>query len=115
MTIDSVKRLQAAARHPYMDNTCKVNVFDVAEVTDHIQTLTAELATLREALSRTDWCPMDTAPKDGTKILAYRGPEYGTPADMWVVWWDEDWNEWFIASGVFVRGLTRWRLLPPED
>jgi hypothetical protein len=43
MSDDLVKRLRSAARHPMMDNSCRADVFDVAEAADRIEELEAKL------------------------------------------------------------------------
>lgn len=43
-------KLKGASKHPYMDNTCKVNVFVVADAIDTIESQSKEIARLKEAL-----------------------------------------------------------------
>lgn len=45
---DLVRYLKGASRHPYMDNTCNLNVFKVAEAADLIESQAAEIERLRE-------------------------------------------------------------------
>ena len=52
--MDIAERLRAAARHPYMDNTCKVRTYDALEAADEIEKLRAALNTANEQLVRTD-------------------------------------------------------------
>jgi hypothetical protein len=47
---DLVKRLRAAGRHPMMDNTCKVGVFDVNDAADRIAELEALLEEAKEVI-----------------------------------------------------------------
>jgi uncharacterized small protein (DUF1192 family) len=47
MTDDLVRYLKGASRHPYMDNTCNLNVFKVAEAADRIEAQAAEIERLR--------------------------------------------------------------------
>jgi uncharacterized small protein (DUF1192 family) len=48
MTDELVRYLKGASRHPYMDNSCNLNVFKVAEAADRIEALTAEVERLRD-------------------------------------------------------------------
>jgi len=58
----------------------------------------------------TDWQPVDTAPKDGSLILAYR-----KDAGFFLAqYWPED-KAWFIDNGEDVTEdmFTHWMHLPP--
>ena len=39
----------------------------------------------------TDWQPIETAPKDGTKFLAYEG---GAENKHYECWWQDDFSNW---------------------
>ena len=70
------------------------------------------------AKSRMEWQPIETAPKDGTRILLARCGKNETGADLGVWWacagwWSDKWNVWF--DGVEPSGLhkpTHWMHLP---
>jgi uncharacterized small protein (DUF1192 family) len=49
MTDDLVRYLKGASRHPYMDNTCNLNVFKVAEAADRIEAQAAEIERLNKS------------------------------------------------------------------
>lgn len=59
------------------------------------------------------WESMDSAPKDGTRILGWDESNRGYPAECEVVWWvgrhGEDWR----GIGDCDPHPTKWRPLPP--
>ena len=57
----------------------------------------------------TDWQPISTAPKDGTRILAHW--LYHGDFAYEVVAWDEDSKEWFAMS-FGLQPPTHWMPLP---
>ena len=59
----------------------------------------------------TEWQPIETAPKDGTRVLAWEYPYYT------VVFWDDDEEEpytpcWKISYGGDIMDPTHWMPLP---
>jgi hypothetical protein len=61
-----------------------------------------------------DWQPIDTAPKDGTRVLLYdrfcREPEH---ARFVGVWWGQGMPpRWVSCPGAFSKRPTHWRPLP---
>lgn len=63
------------------------------------------------------WQPIETAPKDGTKFLAY--PVFGKPCEVHIVWWEKlvRVSGWRAMFGVWSpREPTHWMPLPaPPD
>lgn len=61
---------------------------------------------LRAELARHQWQPIDTAPKDGTRIVALcsNGAAY-------VARWNTNYEEWSIP-GSGISGVTHWMPLP---
>jgi hypothetical protein len=57
-----------------------------------------------------EWQPIETAPKDGTRILLFRQDYEETIA---VCYYSENWNFWKIVLGNFWANPTHWMPLPP--
>lgn len=65
-----------------------------------------------------EWQPIETAPKDGTRILLARIGKNETGKDLGVWWacrgwWSDKWQCWY--NGVEPSGLakpTHWLMLP---
>ena len=61
-----------------------------------------------QPVSEARWLPIETAPKDGTKFLAWR--RYSTlPL---IVHYDDEYSQWEDADGIFIYELTHWMRLP---
>lgn len=58
------------------------------------------------------WMPIESAPKDGTRILAYEkrldGDHQYSPYD--VVFWDE--TDWYAPCHIYTTYPTHWMPLP---
>jgi hypothetical protein len=55
------------------------------------------------------WQPIETAPKDGTRILGFRS---GWAEAIGVAFWRCDWEEWRSVPGDYSWNLTHWMPLP---
>lgn len=55
------------------------------------------------------WSPIDTAPHDGTNILATDGERIA------LVWWQDEWRDYgdIGAAGQYTFEATHWMMLPP--
>lgn len=56
-----------------------------------------------------EWQPIETAPKDGTHVLAY-----GEKHKIVVVFWREGWSRWFTHPAQYHAYVTHWMPLPDE-
>jgi hypothetical protein len=54
----------------------------------------------------TQWQPIETAPKDGTAVLTYRGPGLIAVAEFWVE------CGWIVPDGMEITNVTHWMPLP---
>lgn len=83
-----------------------------AKIHSEIGGQTAMADTIREAAElarRVEWQPIETAPRDGMKILGF-DPHWRDP--ICVISWSE-WGEWHDWSGVHTfRSATHWCPLP---
>jgi hypothetical protein len=58
-----------------------------------------------------NWQPMETAPKNGDRILLYR---QGWNENACVGYWDIVWLDWHIVGGGCAwSGPTHWAPIPP--
>ena len=55
------------------------------------------------------WAPIDTAPRNGTRVLLYRA---GFAEDVAVCWWSEGVDEWEAVCGNSFPEPTHWMALP---
>lgn len=64
----------------------------------------------------TRWQPIETAPRDGTQILAWFAPDW-RPAGYAIVSWSGCWCYDGGGAGPSCEGVTHWMLLPcpPES
>ena len=56
-----------------------------------------------------EWQLIETAPKDGTRIILFR-EEY--QEDMCIGWWSNGTNEWIPVQGVLFSTATHWMPRP---
>jgi hypothetical protein len=56
-----------------------------------------------------DWQPIETAPKDGTEILAW----VEVKQKRMVMSFDRKWGAWISSPGRYSYQPTRWTPLPP--
>lgn len=63
-----------------------------------------------------DWQPIDTAPKDGTRVLLYdrfcREPEHARFVGFWAQDARDSTWKWWSCPGAFIRRPTHWHPLP---
>ena len=58
----------------------------------------------------TDWQPIETAPRDGNRVLLYRE---GWREHTAVGWWSRTEKRWYTVPGTWpFNGATHWTLLP---
>lgn len=55
------------------------------------------------------WMPIETAPKDGTRVLAHRP---GWADSIGVAWWSQTWGEWCSVPGTYRWTPSHWQPLP---
>lgn len=89
-----------------------------AEAADEIRRLRAILEAalpLCERGAETGWLTMESAPKDGTKILVCWDAPTSAYQAIGVVFFDhsESYNGWLSFPGYWYKEPTRWRPLPP--
>lgn len=78
-------------------------------VTDAVNKLLDAAREAAELARRVEWQPIETAPRDGMKILGF-DPHWRDP--ICVISWSE-WGEWHDWSGVHTfRSATHWCPLP---
>lgn len=61
------------------------------------------------------WQPVETAPRDGTRVLLF-GPFDGDAPALYVGWWDDDEDCWRASRFDLLAWLdpTHWMPLPPQ-
>ena len=57
-----------------------------------------------------EWLPIESAPKDGTRVLLYRADWMENLA---VGFWSDDFQEWRPVGGGCFPGPTHWHQGPP--
>lgn len=57
-----------------------------------------------------NWQPIETAPKDGRRVLTYRAD---FAESMVVAWWSDELDEWRAVLGWQLPDPTHWMPLPP--
>lgn len=72
-------------------------------VVDHLPAIIA-------ALRAQEWMPIETAPRDGTKVLLW--PGYLMGGDPMTGWWARLARKWVAAGEPFDSQPTHWRPLP---
>lgn len=67
----------------------------------------------RDALrARVEWQPMETAPRDGTRVVLY-GAGYTNNEAFLGEWWDDGWHAWYECCGYApLASPTHWMALP---
>ncbi len=60
-------------------------------------------------MSTNTWQPIETSPRDGTRILAYR-PNWNE--SQAVVFWNLDFADWEICYDTVFHDFTHWMPLP---
>lgn len=87
---------------------------DAEEREDEAEAVEAVYKELNELRERCEWRPIESAPKDGTRVLLYR--------DLWmesmgVCFWDGVQCEWRPVNGSCFPGSSHWMPLPepPAD
>lgn len=55
------------------------------------------------------WMPIDTAPRDGTRVLLYRTDWV---EDTCVGFWNDVWKEWNTVNGSVFPEASHWATLP---
>lgn len=59
------------------------------------------------------WQPIESAPKDGTRILLYYTPRYWPGGHRWVIGsWDHDGHGWYMAGQGVIDDVAAWMPLP---
>ncbi len=55
------------------------------------------------------WQPIETAPRDGTRVILYRE---GYAEDQAIAWWDTVISVWRPVNGSVFTSVTHWQHLP---
>lgn len=74
--------------------------YAVPDVVEIVAMLVAEVERLK-------WQPIETAPKDGTAVLTYRGTGLIAVAE-----WFQEINGWCVTDGCGIVNVTHWMPLP---
>jgi Protein of unknown function (DUF551) len=57
----------------------------------------------------TEWRTIDSAPRDGTRVLIYKR---GFAEDIFVAWYSTTWEGWHAAYAINFVEPTHWMPLP---
>ena len=60
-----------------------------------------------------EWQPISTAPRDGTRVLLYDQHDPGSGFARVVGAWDPKWKRWFSIPGSYTKRPSHWMALPP--
>lgn len=58
-----------------------------------------------------NWKPIETAPKDGTRVLGYKARNKANPI-LVVKHCNRFGGRWLVVKGGAIQGLTHWQPLP---
>jgi hypothetical protein len=62
----------------------------------------------------TDWRPIETAPKDGTRVLLYQVDSPIGAHKIWIQYCNAKWGEYWLSSDESLRmEPSHWMPLPP--
>jgi hypothetical protein len=65
----------------------------------------------RKGNGMSNWQPIETAPKDGTRVVLYL-PEFAE--EYRIAFWARSWGEWQTIPGLYsCRSASHWMPLPP--
>ena len=104
------QRLESCELH------CSVpaNYRRLAAENDELAAFLRSLIPLVEAGERAQWQPIETAPKDGTKVLLYKpDDEFWCSSIATARWWAKE-SEWLCTGSAYFPAPTHWQPLPPE-
>lgn len=92
--------LQAAGTHPApCARHCESTAFEI-----EIRRLRAELAASRGREQRMQWQPIDTAPKDGRKVILFYRNSHNKPRTVMARWLTDEQAAETDADGVGLKG-----------
>lgn len=93
---------------PSLSTFSKEQLRTIEEITEHGVTIITEINRPKEI---SGWQPINTVPKDGTRVLLYRNNAINCAS-----WCPYD-KEWMITKGTVLRYPTHWMPLPapPKD
>ena len=108
-TTEAVERLEnvGAMFRDRLLITLTLNGEQLRQTSKDIRALLSERTALLERVSRSlEWRTIDSAPRDGTSILAICATAYSPKASM--TWWHEGWTHYSRASEKWAGGVGLW-------